>query len=256
MPSTIKTIFVDLGGVFLHPESSHQFTTSTGSTVTLRRLMSTATWADYETDKLTDEQCFQQLADTYDFPVTDLSTYIDKFRKTTTYEAKTASIFQSIKQTSQARIFLASNISNPDYNALRDRWDDGFWSIFDGVYTSAQIGARKPSPCFFRHVLHASRSDPQTTFFVDDRPENILSAVSVGMRGTAELGGLARTLANVLGDPVERGLEFLRRQGGRFETVSPEGDVLEENYGPLLVLEALKDRYIPRGYTSTPWCQD
>jgi hypothetical protein len=60
------TILVDLGGVLFHPPVHHTLAT-TGSPVTLGRIMSTATWVDYEVGKLDDEQCFNKLADQFGF---------------------------------------------------------------------------------------------------------------------------------------------------------------------------------------------
>jgi HAD superfamily hydrolase (TIGR01549 family) len=235
------TIFVDLGGVLFHPPVHHTLAT-TGSPVTLGRIMSTATWMDYEVGKLDDEQCFNKLADQFGFKASDLTSIIHTLRETTTYDEEMLSTFRTLKQTPGVEIVLVSNISTRDYEALRKIFDDSFWSIFDHIFTSSMLGVRKPSPRFYRHVLRALRAAPQNTFLIDDRQENVLSARSLGMRGTADLVGLPRRLANLVGDPVERGMAFLRKQAGEFPSVTPEGVLIEENYAPLLILEVMKDR--------------
>ncbi|KAL2808540.1 hypothetical protein BJX63DRAFT_424497 [Aspergillus granulosus] len=152
--------------------------------------MSTSTWMDYETGKLSDEECFTQLADARGFAAEDLIHVIHQFRQMVDYEAR------------PLRIVLVSNISTSDYQALRERWDDELWSIFDDVFTSSMIGIRKPSPRFYRHVLRATRSVPRNTFTIDDP--------------------------------------------GKFPSVTQDGAIIEDNYAPLLILEALKDRFPPR----------
>ena len=245
-PKSIKceeaTILVDLGGIFVHPEMESKVATR-DSTISLRRLMSTSIWMTYEAGKLSDQECFSRLAKEYHFQASDLAAMIRNLRETITYDQVVASIFRDIKRLG-ARIFLVSNISKEDYAALRNRLDNEFWTIFDGVFTSSTLGVRKPNLRFYRQVLRATRALPHRTFFVDDRPENVLAALSLGMKGTFDTTKLYRTITNFVGDPVERGLAFLRRQGGRFPTTTQYGEPIFENYAPLLILEALKDTYV------------
>ncbi|KAL2826538.1 HAD-like protein [Aspergillus pseudoustus] len=237
----ITTLLVDLGGVFFHPEVETKLATAE-STVSLRRLMTTSIWMNYEVGKLNEDECFAQLAKLYRFATEDLANLIQKFRGSVNYDRDLAAAFRAIRRTSQVRIFLVSNISSNDYQALRERWDDEFWSLFDDVFTSSMLGVRKPSPRFYTHVLRATRSNPQTIFTIDDNPENVLMAISVGMRGTSCIADLPRTLANITSDPVERGIAFLKRNAGRFPSVTQDGAEIEENYAPLLILEALQQR--------------
>ncbi|KAJ5150903.1 HAD-like protein [Penicillium canariense] len=229
------TILVDLGGIFMHPQVENKLE-ARDSTLSLRRIMSTSVWMSYECGRLSEQECFAKLAEEYHFQASDLAEMILKLRKTITYDQAVASSFKEVKRTG-TRIFLVSNISKEDYAALRESWDDDFWSIFDGVFTSSALGVRKPSLRFYRHVLRVTRAVPHQTFFVDDRPENVLAALSVGMRGTFETAKLYSTLTNFIGDPVARGLAFLRRQKGVFPTTTQHNETIAENYAPLLILE-------------------
>ncbi|CRG84334.1 hypothetical protein PISL3812_01631 [Talaromyces islandicus] len=237
-----RTILVDLGSVFMHPQLEYKLPTPKSS-VSLRRIMSTSVWMNYETGLISEKECFSQLAEEYNFQESDLAAMIQNFRETITWDQAAASIFKEIKRNG-TRIFLVSNISKEDYAALQNRWDDEFWSIFDGVFTSSTLRVRKPSLRFYRQVLRATRAVPHHTFVVDDRPENVLSALSVGMKGTFDVSELYRTLTNFVGDPVARGLAFLRRQDGKFPTTTQNNEVIAENYAPLLILEALKDPHV------------
>lgn len=236
------TILVDLGGIFMHPQVDCKLATR-DSTVPLRRIMSTSIWMKYEAGQLSDAECFAQLAEEYHFQASELAEVIREYRETIPYDQVAASIFREIKR-SGARIFMVSNISKEDYAILRDRWDDRFWSIFDDVFTSSALGVRKPSLRFYRHVLRATRAVPHRTFLVDDRPENVLAGLSVGLKGTFDTSELYRTLTNFISDPVERGLAFLRRQAGHFPTTTQHGETIAENYAPLLILEALQDPHV------------
>ncbi|KAE8151797.1 HAD-like protein [Aspergillus avenaceus] len=241
MKPSSTTVLVDLGGIFMYPQLETELKTTLTS-ITLRRIMSSATWMSYEAGKLSESECFHQLSDQYGFEVNDLLETIQCFRATISYNKDLASAFQELKEASDAKFVLVSNISDPDYLALRQRWDDGFWSIFDHVFTSSMLGVRKPSLRFYRQVLRATRTVPQRAFIIDDRPENVLAALSLGMHGTFCTKNIPRTLTNLLGDPVQRGLAFLQRNVGQIFTTTQHGETIEEIYAPLLILEVLKDR--------------
>jgi putative hydrolase of the HAD superfamily len=49
------------------------------------------------------------------------------------------------------------------------------------LHTSSFYGARKPEPEVFRTLLEAYGRDPSEVFFVDDLPENVAGAESVGI---------------------------------------------------------------------------
>ncbi|OGE46757.1 hypothetical protein PENARI_c119G06627 [Penicillium arizonense] len=185
------------------------------------------TFMDYECGKLNKKQCFTQLASEYHVEVAELETTIANLRQTITYDKEMTSTFKKIKELG-ARIFLVSNISKEDYAAFQNLWDTDFWSIFDGVFTSS--------------ALSTTGAVPHLTFFVDGRPDNVLSALSFGIKGTFDTSGLYRTLTNFIGDPIERGLAFLRQQGGKFPTSTQYGETMEENMVLLLMLEVLDDK--------------
>jgi FMN phosphatase YigB (HAD superfamily) len=198
---------------------------------------------EYESGKLTEEECFARLASEYQFEASELSTMIAELRQTITYDESMAAVFRNAKEAG-TRIFMVTNCSSEDYTALRSLWSDTFWSIFDDVFTSAALGVRKPSLQFYRQVLRATRANPQETLFVDDRPENVLVALSLGMKGTFQISDLPREIPNFIGDPIERGLAFLRSQNGKFPTTTQHGETIDENYAPLLMREVLNDKYV------------
>ncbi|WP_448383324.1 HAD family hydrolase [Desulfosoma sp.] len=59
------------------------------------------------------------------------------------------------------------------------RW--GLWHLFDVVFCSAEEGVRKPFPQAYRITLERLGVAPQRALFVDDTPENVEAARSLGM---------------------------------------------------------------------------
>lgn len=236
-----KTIMVDLEGILMHSPTDRTLATE-DSTISLRRLMLSSIWMDYECGKFLEEDCFARLASEYHIEASELAAMIGDIRQTITYDEKVAAVFENVKQ-SGTRLFLVTNISYADYAALRGRWSPAFWSIFDAVFTSSVLGVRKPNLRFYRHVLRVTRAIPHETFLFDDRPENVLAALSLGMKGTSDTSDISRSLANFIGNPLERGLAFLRSHGGKFPTTTQYGETIDENYAPLLMREVLNDKY-------------
>jgi len=51
----------------------------------------------------------------------------------------------------------------------------------DHLYTSSHYSARKPDPVVFERVLAAYDRQPSEAFFVDDMPDNVAGAASIGI---------------------------------------------------------------------------
>ena len=81
----------------------------------------------------------------------------------------------------QIRIALVSNTSEPHWN-----WADRtlpFSSKFDPVITSYTVKTMKPELDFYNALLNQSGVAAKNILFIDDIPENILSARQMGIRG-------------------------------------------------------------------------
>ncbi|KAJ5835981.1 HAD-superfamily hydrolase subfamily IA variant 3 [Penicillium robsamsonii] len=245
VPDRPINLVLDLGGVLFHPKFSQVQLATQASSVSVKRLVSTSTWMDYECGKLSEKECYQQLADEYGFQANDLAIAIGKGRAVAEYDQNLVASLLNFKKVMAGKVvfILASNISSPDYMALRQLWGKDFWSLFDHCFPSATVGTRKPSMRFYRHMLVASGAVPQNTIFVDDRTENVLAASALGLKGIAFTDGenLMQSLLNMTGDPVERGQAFLQANAGQHLSITDRGEVVEENYSQLLILDTTGD---------------
>jgi putative hydrolase of the HAD superfamily len=57
-----------------------------------------------------------------------------------------------------------------------------WWSLFDGVTNSAEIGVLKPDPMIYRHLLETNGLVPDETVFLDDMDYNVVGAHAMGMQ--------------------------------------------------------------------------
>lgn len=77
------------------------------------------------------------------------------------------------------KIYLATNNEKYRVDYL---WNTiGLKSYFDGIFSSAEIGLKKPDPEFYIKVLSLLKTTPDSVIFMDDDEENVSSAKEVGM---------------------------------------------------------------------------
>ena len=76
-------------------------------------------------------------------------------------------------------VFALSNMSEPAWTYLRERYDIG--SLFDGVTLSCRCGIMKPDPRIFRLALKRARRGAHESIFLDDSEENVTAATSIGL---------------------------------------------------------------------------
>lgn len=77
------------------------------------------------------------------------------------------------------RLFALTDNVHEIIRYLRQRYH--FWSHFEGVVNSADIGCLKPDPLIYRHLLNTYKLVPGETLFLDDMPGNVEGARGQGM---------------------------------------------------------------------------
>jgi 2-haloacid dehalogenase len=75
--------------------------------------------------------------------------------------------------------YVLSNMSTGTWDFLKPR--HGFWGRFDGIVISAHVKLVKPQREIYDHLLKTWSLDPETTVFMDDRPENVEGARAAGI---------------------------------------------------------------------------
>lgn len=85
------------------------------------------------------------------------------------------------------RIFLLSNTNELHVTAVRfslkkNIGHDSLESYFEKTYFSNELGLRKPHPETFEAILKENNLDPARTLFIDDSPQHIEGAKSVGLQ--------------------------------------------------------------------------
>jgi putative hydrolase of the HAD superfamily len=90
------------------------------------------------------------------------------------------------------RLVVASNTNELHFARIRSMTPGmispgvitpGVFSVFDAYVLSYQVGARKPAEAFFHGVLDAAQAPASACFYVDDRPDFVAAAASLGIPG-------------------------------------------------------------------------
>ena len=206
-------------------------------------------WFKYEKGDLSEHDCYTRVAAEYNLDKAEFELTVKEARAALTADPKLFTLLQRIKAAFKLQIIITTNISSSDEVNLRARQDD--WGIFDYVFTSHAIGERKPNLNFYRYVLKALDIDPTNVISVDNQFDNVFAARSLGMQGVLfeTSDALERVLLNLLGNPLQRGQDFLRCNAGVLNCISKETEqypsqVIDENWTQLLILEATGDRYV------------
>ena len=78
-------------------------------------------------------------------------------------------------------VYTLSNIAEHHVEAIERNWP-GFFDGATGLFLSYQVGARKPNPEIYRHMLDDLGVKGEQCLFIDDRPENIEAALAAGIQ--------------------------------------------------------------------------
>jgi putative hydrolase of the HAD superfamily len=84
------------------------------------------------------------------------------------------------------RLFALTDNVHEIVRYLRERFT--FWSHFEGVVISAEVGCLKPDPAIFRHLLDTYALVPAETLFLDDMQPNVEGARQVGIKAVKFVG--------------------------------------------------------------------
>ena len=132
-------------------------------------------WKDLQTNKISEEQFWKNFSSSYGAPVPgDLwARYFDPV-----LDKKMIALIHCLRE--QNRVVCGTNTIDSHYSIHENRGDYG---NFHAVYASNRIKIAKPDAVFFRFILEAEKCLPEETIFIDDMPENVKAAESLGIGG-------------------------------------------------------------------------
>ena len=240
-PPRCSVLIFDLGDVLF---AWSPVTATSISSKMLKAILSSTIWQQYERGTISEDECYRLSGERFSLDPEEVRRALLDARASLRFDNAFIRFICQLQAESQGalRIFAMSNISAPDYADTRAKSTE--WGIFERVFTSAAAGMRKPDLCFFKYVLGEIKAEPCSVVLVDDKPENVLAARSLGMNGIIfdDVQRVRQSLRFFTGDPVNRGLSFLEARAGRLESETNTGQIVAENFAQLLIWEATNKR--------------
>jgi FMN phosphatase YigB (HAD superfamily) len=240
-PPRCSVLIFDLGDVLF---SWSPVTTNSVSPKVLKSILSSIIWQQYERGAISEDECYRLSGERFSLDPEELQRTLVEARASLRSNDTFLRFICDLQSEAQGalRIFAMSNMSAPDFAYTRSQLAE--WGIFERVFTSADAGMRKPDLCFFKYVLGEIKAEPSSVVFVDDKPENVLAARSLGINGIVfdDIQHVRQSLKFHTGDPVSRGLSFLEARAGRLESETNFGHTVVENFTQLLIWEATNKR--------------
>ncbi len=130
---------------------------------------------DLQTNNISEEQFWKNFSSWYGAPVPEdlWARYFDPV-----LDKKMIDLVHCLQE--QNRVVCGTNTIDSHYSIHEDRGDYG---NFHAVYASNRIKIAKPDAVFFRFILEAENRLAEETIFIDDMPENVKAAESLGIEG-------------------------------------------------------------------------
>jgi len=89
-------------------------------------------------------------------------------------------LVNKIKQSGEHNLFIMSNYAKQASNHLIEN-NKEFFSLFDDIIISGNIGMIKPDKEIFHYFLDKHNTSPQHCLFIDDQEQNVLAAQAMGI---------------------------------------------------------------------------
>ncbi|KAJ8121752.1 hypothetical protein ONZ43_g1879 [Nemania bipapillata] len=242
MASNIKGLVFDLGGVLLEWDR-HSATGSLSSRQFLT-IMNTTTWHNLDRGTLDLKSACKEFAELLEVSPDTVETALEQAQLSLSVNASLVRTIHDLRKSNpRLKFYVMSNISREHFEMVQKL--DIPWSVFTLVFASGVEGMRKPDLCFFQHVIQKTGFSAEELLMIDDTPENICAARSLGMHGLLVDKKVASSsvLRNLLQDPLPRAEQFMKINAGNHHSiVEGHGDlVLKDNFVQLLIWELTGD---------------
>ena len=231
-----KGIIFDLGDVLFTWSANTSTTVSAG---TLRKIISSSIWFEYECGRLEQAACYEKIAQEFSIEASQVAEAFSQARESLQPDDMVVAFLKDLRNLVSVNVYAMSNISREDFATLSGKMD---WSLFDRVFTSGEAGMRKPDSCFYHHVLEEIKLAPEQVVFIDDKQENVQAAGRLGIEAVLFENSTVPTLQKLLACPVARAYEYLYRNAKHFSSFTDSGVMLQDNFSQLLILEATQDQ--------------
>ncbi|KAL3471105.1 HAD-like protein [Aspergillus californicus] len=242
MTSRVKALILDLGGVLLDWDQ-----TSTGlSSSQLRMMMNSTVWYELDRGNVILGHACEQFGSMLNVEPEVIEESLYQAQKSLRPSPQVVRMIEELKELDpDLQLYVMSNISREHFAVVKKL--DLPWSLFNETFASGHVGMRKPDLCFFKHVLDQINCRPEQVVMIDDQPENICAARSMGIHGLLmakpeSLAVIWQHLRNMVQSAIPRAEAYLKANRGNHHcTVEGHDCTLKDNFAQLLIWEITHD---------------
>lgn len=236
-----KALFIELKNLVL--QSSWKGVTLPSNT--FKSVICSGATAEHQCGLTTEEKYYERLASDFGYSADEIKTSFTAIRDSMTVDESFMDSLVALKSKfgKELKIYAMANLSLEDFTAAKALDTD--WSIFNKIFVSSDIGMRKPELRFFKSILSRLNMEPKQAIVIDDDTDNLLGAMSLGMRGILYPGvSVNQAVTNMLDrDPIARGEIFLQENAKQLDSITHTGIKIKENFAQLLILESTGQGY-------------
>jgi len=129
----IQNVIFDLGDVLFRWSASSP--DSPLCSKTLKQILYSAVWFDYEKGNISEDEAYARVADQFHISTSDIACAFQAARASLRSNPKMLEIIRGLKASGKT-VFAMSNISAPDWEVLKTKADPSDWALFDMVFIS------------------------------------------------------------------------------------------------------------------------
>jgi glucose-1-phosphatase len=184
----IKNLIFDFGGVLydIEIEKAIKRFKDLGIEIDIGKNKFSDTLYDFEKGAIAEEEFVDYMANLVK-PSADRLQVINAFNLVLSGLNKNSIPYLS-RLKSNYQLLLLSNTNIIHYRKFFAEINDNpetacFYSFFIKEYYSFEMCLRKPDPAIFQAVISDSYIVPEQSIFIDDNPENVISAEKCGLQG-------------------------------------------------------------------------
>ena len=154
-------------------------------------------WVELDRGTIALEQAIDHGAARTGLPCQDIERLLGAVPHFLTPIEATIDLIRELSDTKN-RLFVLSNMHLASIAYLEQHHK--IWDMFDGIVISSRIQMVKPERQIYEHLLTLYQLEPAETVFIDDTPENLAAASSMGIQTIRFVDSVQceRALAHVL----------------------------------------------------------
>ncbi len=180
----IQNVIFDLGNVVLdfHPYAYFikVFHEEDRTRDICRKVFEGELWNAYDQGLYTKQELREQLCERYPDDVKEIETVLNEWLHILVVRPDTVRLMKLLKQKGYD-LYIMSNLSEESYRYLKEQ--EAFFTWTKGAALSFAEKINKPDPRLYQILTERYHLDNASCVFLDDRIENIETAVRLGMHG-------------------------------------------------------------------------